>query len=77
MHMKAKMFASLTKGGHLQVFELVDWPEIVVTRKQETRKHNWVQTIQVELRTFEGIEAAIEYAKELRNAGTPALPKQF
>ncbi len=59
MHMKAKMFASLKDGGHLQVFELVDHPEITITRRQETRKHNWVQTISVDMTEFDDIEKEV------------------
>lgn len=59
--LKAKKFASLKDGGHLMIFEVIQHPRITVTRRQETRNHNWTQTITVDMREFETLEKAIEF----------------
>lgn len=72
--MKATMFASLKNGGHLQVWELVNFPGIVVTKRQETRKHIWTQTVTLNLTEFENIELAIQAWKHQQRPGPLAEP---
>ena len=57
---KAVMFASLAKGGHLQVRELVDYPGVVISDEQTTRKDSWKRTIAFGDKEFETIGEAIE-----------------
>lgn len=57
---KKTMFASLAKGGHLQISELVDYPGITLSDCKKDRNAQWTRTISFDGEEFETIGAAIE-----------------
>jgi hypothetical protein len=56
---KATMFASLTKGGSMQVRELVDFPGVTVVDKQEIRGAKWKRTIIFGDKEFKTLDDAV------------------
>lgn len=62
-----KLFASLSKGGQMQVRECVDYPGIIIHTIKETRNHDWVQTISYEGEECKTIAEAINAWKANQN----------
>lgn len=64
---KAKMFASLSQGGHLQVYELINYPGVEVVNEQKTRKDKWTRKFLFDGIEYPNIEEAVK-AHELKTS---------
>jgi hypothetical protein len=57
---KAVMFATLAKGGSMQISELTDYPGVHISRTREDRNAKTVQLVTYRENEFKTIAEAVE-----------------